>query len=339
MDIFAQLTKVDVEKREVWGRMAQEVADRSSEIMDYESSKPLFEKWSGDVAQATDGKSLGNVREMHSNVAAGKVISLKFDDAQKSMDIGVKVVDDNSWRKVQEGVFTGFSIGGKYLKKWADGSLTRYTASPSEVSLVDRPCMPSATFFDIVKADGIVQVAFKNQGAEMQKTEKEIQEGAVNELAEMIKTEIVKPSEVVQLIKNTQKPDDVIYADPVNKRYPLGSEEQIRAAWSHLNLGKRAQSLDAELLKTYKEATNAAWKNKIDPVGAPDKAEKYENPALTQLLKQAEEMKKGLYTVSSLSELLFQLSSIQQSCQYEKDYEGDDSTVPAQILVALTSNT
>src|SRR5579871_5311281 len=120
LNVFAQITKVDVAKREVWGRAAQEVPDHAGEILDYETSKPLFEKWSGEVAKASDGKSLGNVRSMHSNVAAGKVIELTFDDAEKAIDIGTKIVDDNEWEKVLEGVHTGFSIGGKYVKRWQD---------------------------------------------------------------------------------------------------------------------------------------------------------------------------------------------------------------------------
>jgi hypothetical protein len=148
MKLFAQITKVDVEKREVWGRACQEVPDRSGEIFDYDSSKPLFEKWSGDIEKATDGKSLGNIRAMHGAVAAGKVIAIQFDDAEKAIDIGTKIVDDAEWKKVQEGVYTGFSIGGKYVKRWkdeGDATKTRYTADPFEISIVDLPCVPTAS--------------------------------------------------------------------------------------------------------------------------------------------------------------------------------------------------
>lgn len=219
MNLFAQITKVDVAKREVWGRAAQEVEDHSGEIMDYESSKPLFEDWSGEIQKATDGKSMGNVRSMHGNVAAGKVISLSFDDALKSVDIGVKVVDDNEWEKVLEGVHSGFSIGGKYVKKWQDGDLTRYTAQPNEISLVDRPCIPTATFFDIVKADGIVeQVKFKSQpsvegaqpgGAAMTEQTTEVTKAvdaapvltvsAIDQLAEILNKGEVSPDRLVEL--------------------------------------------------------------------------------------------------------------------------------------------
>jgi hypothetical protein len=64
------LIKVDQASRIVHGRI-DETTDRAGEIFDYASSKPHFEKWSADLAKASDGKSLGNVRVMHQLKAAG----------------------------------------------------------------------------------------------------------------------------------------------------------------------------------------------------------------------------------------------------------------------------
>ncbi len=67
------------------------------------------------------------------------------------------MIDDAEWRKVEEGVYTGFSQGGAYAKRWrGEDGLVRYTADPSEVSLVDLPCLPSATF-QVLKADGAAE--------------------------------------------------------------------------------------------------------------------------------------------------------------------------------------
>jgi hypothetical protein len=167
MKLFAQIRKVDEANRLVYGRAAQEVVDKADEVMDYESSKPYFQKWSDDVAKDTDGKSLGNVRAMHGKVAAGKLTGIDFNDTEKAIDVIAKVVDDAEWNKVLEGVYTGFSIGGSYIGKPSiekmDGKdVKRYTASPNEVSLVDRPCIPTATFFEVQKADGTLsKVEFK----------------------------------------------------------------------------------------------------------------------------------------------------------------------------------
>lgn len=151
--LFVPLRKVDAKQRIIYGTAVVEVADRVDEIFDYASSKPEFEKWSNDVSKSSGGKSLGNVRSMHGKIAAGKLTDIGFDDERKAIDIVAKIVDDDEWKKVEEGVYTGFSIGGRYLKRWTDGDLKRYTAQPSEISLVDLPCVPTATF-SLIKIDG-----------------------------------------------------------------------------------------------------------------------------------------------------------------------------------------
>lgn len=156
MNIFVPIVKVDTARREVYGVMAEESPDKSNEIFDYATSKPYVKAWSEDIQRATDGKSFGNVRAQHSNIAAGKLVGVTFDDQNKCIPVVAKIVDDNEWRKVQEGVYSGFSIGGAYLRKWPDGAYTRYTAKPAEVSIVDNPCMRGARF-SLVKADGGIE--------------------------------------------------------------------------------------------------------------------------------------------------------------------------------------
>ena len=156
MQLFARLAKLDSVQHLVYGRLTQEVRDHSNEIMDYESSRPEFERWSEKFSKATDGASLGNVRAMHGKVAAGKLVGIEYDDDSKSIDVVAKIIDAGEWEKCEEGVYTGFSVGGAYLKRWPDTdntALTRYTAKPIEASLVDAPCVPTATF-SMLKADG-----------------------------------------------------------------------------------------------------------------------------------------------------------------------------------------
>jgi hypothetical protein len=154
LKLFIPITKVDVAKRLVYGLATAEVKDRSGETCDYESTKPFYEKWSEGVHKASGGKSYGNVRGQHGKVAAGLLTSINFNDVAKQIEICSEVVDDNEWAKVQKGVYTGFSQGGAYVKRWkgADGE-QRYTANPGEVSLVDVPCLDVSTF-EVIKADG-----------------------------------------------------------------------------------------------------------------------------------------------------------------------------------------
>jgi hypothetical protein len=160
LNLFIPITKIDAAKRLVYGVVTAEAPDVTGEVCDYASTKPLYQKWSQKFAQTIDGKSFGNLRAMHGAVAAGKLVDIAFNDAQKRIEICGKVVDDAEWAKVEEGVYTGFSQGGRYLKRWIDPDepkLVRYTAEPLEVSLVDHPCLPEATFA-VIKADGSTEL-------------------------------------------------------------------------------------------------------------------------------------------------------------------------------------
>ncbi|MBY4799903.1 hypothetical protein K6W78_07790 [Burkholderia cepacia] len=345
LKLFARLTKVDEEKRLVYGRATEEVVDRAGEIMDYATSKPYFEKWSDGIAKATDGKSLGNLRAMHSNVAAGKLTGIDFLDEEKAIDICTKVVDDNEWNKVLEGVYTGFSIGGDYVKRWADAELSarRFTADPCEISLVDLPCVPTASFFSIEKADGsVMRKVFK--AAESPAT------SAVDELAKMLNDGEVKPEDLLALIKAKKdegKYGDVEYADTANKKYPIDTEEHIRAAWSYINKEKDAAEYSADELKTVKDRIVAAWKDKIDKDGPPSAADKTVEPVLTKdgkpvivtadnlTLAARLALHKGMYGVSTFASLLGSISYLQQAAAREAATEDDGSTMPDELKAWL----
>jgi len=151
------LVKIDEERRLVIGRAAQEVPDKANEIMDYATAKPEFQAWSDRFSAATGGLSKGNLRAMHQKSVAGKIVDISFDDADKAIDIVAKVVDDNEWKKVMDGCYTGFSVGGGYKRRWPDGRMTRYTPRVGEMSLVDDPCIQTALFAELVKANGMTE--------------------------------------------------------------------------------------------------------------------------------------------------------------------------------------
>ena len=159
--IFLPIRKVDEEQRLVYGEITGEVLDKSGEVMDYEGSKPYFTAWSGNIEKTSGGKSKGNVRVMHTNKVAGILTDIVFNDEGKNIEACAKVIDDGEWAMVLAGGYTGFSIGGRYVKRWKDGDVNRFIADPVEVSLVDNPCVPSATF-SYMKADGVEEeVAFQ----------------------------------------------------------------------------------------------------------------------------------------------------------------------------------
>jgi hypothetical protein len=146
--LFMPLAKVDADQRLVQGVATAERPDRNGEVCDYQSTKPYFEAWSAEAKAVSGGKSLGAVRAMHNRIAAGKLTDIEFDDEGKRILVEAKIVDDEEWQKVLEGVYTGFSQGGHYVARWEDPDtgLTRFTAEPIEISIVDVPCLPDATF-------------------------------------------------------------------------------------------------------------------------------------------------------------------------------------------------
>jgi hypothetical protein len=188
LELFIPITKVDARQRLVYGIATAECEDRTGEICDYASTKPLYEKWSAEIAQSSGGKSRGNLRAMHGSVAAGKITALAFNDDAKQIEICAKVVDDAEWRKVEEGVYTGFSQGGAYARRWTDSDgRTRYTAQPSEISLVDLPCLPQA-HFEMIKKDGsrVLRRFGKNLGRDLGKGNFEKGLDLVGQFAELV---------------------------------------------------------------------------------------------------------------------------------------------------------
>ena len=104
-ELFLPLIKVDLDQRLVHGMVTAEQPDRAGEICDYETTKPHFEAWSKEASDATNGRSLGAVRAMHGRVAAGKLTDIAFDDDNKRILVAAKIVDDDEWSKVLEGVY------------------------------------------------------------------------------------------------------------------------------------------------------------------------------------------------------------------------------------------
>ncbi len=157
--LFAPVVKIDTTKRLVYGIAASEAADKAGERFDYDSSAPEFRRWSAEIEKGSGGKSRGNVRVMHQPIVVGVLTELDCDDAQKTINVCAKIIDDEAWKMVAAGAYTGFSIGGRYLERWIDPNapqVHRYTAMPAEISLVDNPANPDC-HFRMIKEDGTTE--------------------------------------------------------------------------------------------------------------------------------------------------------------------------------------
>lgn len=137
----------------VYGKATDDTLDLDSQICD--------PKWL-DEAMPQWFKSGGNIREMHGPSAAG--IAKEYEAKTDGHYIKTLIVDPLAAKKVETGVYQGFSIGIKSPRvvrdaKAANGRII--DGSIIEISLVDRPANPSAKLILAKAVDGetsLVQV-------------------------------------------------------------------------------------------------------------------------------------------------------------------------------------
>lgn len=74
--------------------------------------------------------------------------------------------------------------------------------------------------------------------------------------------------------RGLHKYGDVEFADEINKKYPVDTEEHIRAAWSYIHMKRDSDKYSPKDLKTIEKRIINAWKKKINPDGPPELREK-----------------------------------------------------------------
>lgn len=207
MKLFAEITKVDAVKRMVFGYASTEALDSQGEIVKIDAIE----------AALPDYMKFANIREMHQPSAVGIAKEASVDG--KGLYLAVKVVDDAAWEKVTEGVYKGFSIGGRATKRDTIDKSIITGLKLTEISLVDRPANPEATF-DVFKADGddtsddiadeetnteepaeLEFAAKADDDVEVAKTDEENTEQltAVDALADMLTKGEISPERIVEL--------------------------------------------------------------------------------------------------------------------------------------------
>jgi hypothetical protein len=126
---------------------------------------------------------------------------------------------------------------------------------------------------------------------------------------------------------------DVHYADPgyqedKKKRYPLDTEEHIRAAWNYIHQEKNAKQYSSEQVAHIRSAIVAAWKDKIDTDGPPS-ANKHEGDTMDKTVGEVlelrkarvERLRKSMYDVGVLANVLMTLRDLVSSSWYEAAFE------------------
>jgi len=128
---FVPIAKVDKERRQVSGYASTPTLDMDGEIVSLDAVKtalPSYMAWR-------------NIREMHMPSAVGVAKEANVDEV--GLFLSAKIIDDEAWKKCVEGVYKGFSIGGRKLAKTGN---TISAIELVEISVVDRPANPDCKF-------------------------------------------------------------------------------------------------------------------------------------------------------------------------------------------------
>jgi hypothetical protein len=170
IQLSVPFTKVNREKRTVSGFATLDNIDQTGDVVTSDASMKAFESFRG------------NIREMHTPLAVGKMLSFKpetyYDPITKEffngiyVDVYVSKGANDTWEKCLDGTLTGFSIGGKITE--SDNEVNKATGQPvrfikgydlMELSIVDSPANELCNVLSISKMNG--QLVFKGMAAEV----------------------------------------------------------------------------------------------------------------------------------------------------------------------------
>lgn len=144
--LFAGLTKMEPQEDgtiKVWGVASAPVVDADGEIITADAMKGAIDNY----------MKFGAIREMHQPKAAGTALDVSIDDDGKTI-LCAHIVDPVAVKKVETGVYKGFSIGGKVTGRDEVEKTTITGINWVETSLVDRPANPVAVL-TCYKAEGL----------------------------------------------------------------------------------------------------------------------------------------------------------------------------------------
>ena len=283
----------------VYGKATDDSVDIDQQICDGEWLDRAMPAWF---------KSGGNIREQHSNIAAG--VAKEYELKRDGHYITALVVDPVSVKKVETGVLKGFSIGIKNPrvtrdKVAANGRIV--DGQIVEVSLVDRPANPNCQLLLAKSAageDSMIQVEELIEKAEDKPDYESINEGgAGSEPADM---------ELYNRVKREAKDKFDVYPSAVANAWVV-REYKKRGGQYKRKTNKTADTLDLQHISEEDAMTTLA--NEIvqlskayqgtDLLKFDRKTYDSARQALAQLIAiEAEEMSEGHDEQMSLAHLL-----------------------------------
>ena len=223
----------------------------------------------------------GNIREQHSNIAAG--VATEYETKGSEHWITARVVDPSSIKKVESGVLKGFSVGIRAPRvvkdnKAAGGRIV--DGQIVEVSLVDRPANPSCTLSLAKTIDGTLTPV------------EEIQESNMSEKApkKEMTEESAEESTASKMEESTEE-------STAKKAMEESTEESTKKKAEESTEESTAKKAAEESTKMCKECGKAEDECKCDEGGFERKAAK--KPAEESSQKPGEESSQRLGEESS----------------------------------------
>ncbi|MCA1799834.1 MAG: XkdF-like putative serine protease domain-containing protein [Actinobacteria bacterium] len=158
LNFGVMFSKIDVENRTVGGFATLDNIDAHGDVVEADGSRRAFSRFRG------------GLREMHNaSSAVGTLVDFealkRYDDKDDKVYDGIYVHAkvskgaQDTWEKVLDGTYKGFSIGGKINKRTSmytdDGTEIGVISDYDliELSLVDNPANPLATVMTVQKID------------------------------------------------------------------------------------------------------------------------------------------------------------------------------------------
>jgi hypothetical protein len=178
----------------VYGKATDDALDIDQQICDADWLDRAMPNWF---------KSGGNIREQHSNIAAG--VAKEYESKADGHYISALVVDPVSVKKVETGVLKGFSIGIKNPRVTRDKTAANgriVDGQIVEVSLVDRPANPNCQLVLAKSASGeatLIQVEDLIEANPLQSDDTNLLKEA----------NMKKASDIIELAKSLQATDVV----------------------------------------------------------------------------------------------------------------------------------
>lgn len=325
MRFYWPIAKVDGEQRMVWGYASTEAEDDQGETVTRAAL----------AAALDDYMRFANIREMHQPSAIGIATEAAVD--AKGLYLGAKIVDGEAWAKVTEGVYKGFSIGGRVTERDPSDRHLITGLRLTEISVVDRPANPEAVFDCWKLSAGPATGDLMSDTAPPSRVLSQIWDCGVAGHRHLVKAAAIAciaggppgsapgteaPTEhprAAPAARGEEPTSGADYADPgyrpdSRQRYPIDSDAHIRGAWAYIHQPHNAGRYSAAELQAIKARIVAAWKAKIDPAGPPSAA-----------------FAKGLADVGRLAQIIIELDWLYDRIALEAAMEADASPLPQRM--------